>query len=112
MREGGNWKDPSDIAFYEIGLTSAHQIMPILRTLPQRSIAPAGDAQLYKIDVDPHEDHDVPAEYPERVSTMARAWDAWFEDVTSQWQSTFYANADTENRAEPTKIGASTNTLT
>ena len=95
MRKGGDWKDPDDNASYRMGMTAAHRILPVAAELPKMEITPAGNPQLFKVDVDPHEERDLSAEHPERIDTMTRAWDAWFEEVTAQWRSTFATNTAT-----------------
>lgn len=39
--------------------------------------------QLFNITNDPYEQHDLAAQYPERVAELKRAYERWFDDVTS-----------------------------
>jgi len=89
MRKGADWKDPDDNAAYHLGLTSAHRIMPIHAELPVREIGPVRDPQLYRVDLDPHEDNDLATEHPARVSAMTKAWDAWYDEVVADWSRAF-----------------------
>lgn len=92
MRQGGNWKDPGDNEAYEGGLTTAHRLMPINPDLPVPDIAPVPKPALFRVDHDPHEDHDVSAEHPHRLDSMTQAWDTWFAEMTAQWRSAFERN--------------------
>ena len=100
MREGGDRKCIEDNDFYQAGLTSSHRLMPATAELPDYEIGPTEPPELYKVDVDPHEDHDLAATDPARVDTMIQAWDAWFADVTDGWQTTFQANNRQQEQAE------------
>ncbi len=43
-----------------------------------------GGDELYDLVNDPHEQHDLAADDPDRVAAMRRAYDAWFDDVASE----------------------------
>ncbi|MCK5802174.1 MAG: arylsulfatase [Lentisphaeria bacterium] len=92
MREGADRKDPRDNEPYQHGLTAAHRIMPIAPELPNVDIGPPAPPQLFHIDDDPHEDHDLAGDHPQRVESMTRAWDTWFEEVSSEWLAAWREN--------------------
>ena len=93
MLDGADWKDRSDNDCYLEGMTSAHRMMEVQRDLPERPVAATpGRPELYDIDSDPHEDRDLSAEYPGRVESMVREWDAWFEEVMAEWWPAYRAN--------------------
>jgi hypothetical protein len=50
---------------------------------PARELPPAGPSQLFDIDADPAEAHDLAAANPARVSRMEDELARWFEDVES-----------------------------
>jgi len=41
--------------------------------------------ELYRIDEDPSEIHNIAGEHPERVDAMLQSYEAWFHDVTQDW---------------------------
>lgn len=51
---------------------------------PEREIPPIPPAQLFDIDADPAEQHDLAASQPERVVRMERELAAWFEEVEAE----------------------------
>jgi arylsulfatase A-like enzyme len=81
------YASPEDVArmqaFVEGDL--AHKLDPEqpreLVPVPQLRLPPPEPAQLYRLDTDPGEQHDLAAQHPERVSRMLRQLEAWFEDV-------------------------------
>ena len=44
--------------------------------------------ELYNIDLDPGAKEDLASQYPERVKTLVSEYEAWFDDVTAELQST------------------------
>jgi len=48
---------------------------------PERTIPPAPPAQLFDIESDPYEKHDLAAAEPDRVARMLRELETWFEAV-------------------------------
>jgi hypothetical protein len=53
----------------------------LVEPFPARTIPPPPPAQLFDIDADPGEEHDLAHAEPGRVSRMEDALAAWFEDV-------------------------------
>lgn len=51
---------------------------------PERHIPPPPPAELYNIALDPLEQYDLAARYPERVSAMIRDLENWFEMVNAE----------------------------
>jgi hypothetical protein len=51
---------------------------------PEREMPPIPPAQLFDIDADPGEQHDLAAAEPERVARMERELAAWFEEVEEE----------------------------
>lgn len=81
MRHGANAKDKGDNDVYQRGITEPHWLMDIDLSLPDFELGPPLPAELYNLDDDPHEDVDLAAQHPDRVATMTRSFDAWFEKV-------------------------------
>lgn len=100
MREGGDWKDAGDNAFYFHGLRVPHWLMDIDPTLPDRPIGPEHAPRLFNIKADPGEAHDLAAAHPDRVAAMSARWDQWFAEVRDEWQRAYAANT---TRPEETK---------
>jgi arylsulfatase A len=92
MRSGADRKDPADGAPYREGLTSPHRLMPVDASLPERTVGPPGEAQLYYLDRDPEETCDLAAQHPERVESMAREWDRWFGAMREAWERAYRDN--------------------
>ncbi|MFM6172325.1 MAG: hypothetical protein ACKPB4_09360, partial [Sphaerospermopsis kisseleviana] len=85
--EGSLRKDSArDNPSYVRGLTQPHWEMPLDRQLdpPTTALQPA--PRLHDLDVDPAEHHDLAAEHPEIVRSLAGKHDAWFAEVNQQWQ--------------------------
>lgn len=79
-------KEPADNDPYVAGLTSAHRLMEVDATLPDRALPPPGAPRLYHLDDDPGESTDLAAQHPLRVARMVRRWDDWFADVSADWE--------------------------
>ena len=54
---------------------------------PERATITAPAPQLFDIDADPSEEHDLAAAQPERVRRMGAQLAAWFEDVEKDRRS-------------------------
>ena len=54
---------------------------------PERTIPPAPPAQLFNIDADPLEKHDLAAAEPDRAAQMLRELETWFEAVEADRRS-------------------------
>jgi len=79
-------KEKSDNVPYRYGMTHAHKLMEIDKTLPERELSEAKSPRLYDLEVDPSEKNNLADRYPERVNTMIRQWDKWFEDVMEDYR--------------------------
>ncbi len=92
MRKGGDAKDKGDNDSYLRGMTEPHWLMDIDTSLPEVDVGPSLQAQLFNLENDPHEDVDLAAQHPDRVATMTRSFDTWFEKVDCErrdaWQQT------------------------
>ncbi len=55
---------------------------------PARTLGVPPPAQLYNIDTDPEEKHDLAAERPEVLARLQRQLDAWFEEVERDRRTT------------------------
>jgi arylsulfatase A-like enzyme len=104
MRRGADQKCDADNQFYYAGLTAPHQLMSSLPELPARDIGPPEPPELYRVDRDPHEDHNLAASEPARVDAMVQAWDTWFAEVAGGWQTTFEANNRQPKQVEPAGV--------
>jgi arylsulfatase A len=71
------------LAFVEADL--AHKQDPekprALVPVPRLRLPPPEPAQLYQLDTDPGEQNDLAAQQPQRVASMLRQLESWFEDV-------------------------------
>ena len=71
------------LAFVEADL--AHKQDPekprVLVPVPRLRLPPPEPAQLYQLDTDPGEQNDLAAQQPQRVASMLRQLESWFEDV-------------------------------
>ena len=85
-------KEPVDNEPYERGLTSAHWPMDICTELPARALSPTPKPRLFDLSADPCEENDLASRYPERVDSMARQWDAWFDEVMAEWRRSRASN--------------------
>ena len=70
------------------GILHPHWEMPLDRQLDSPTTAPQPAPRLYDLDADPAEQHDVAAQHPEIVKSLAAKHDAWFVEVTAEWQQT------------------------
>ena len=68
------------------GILHPHWEMPLDRQLDSPTTAPQPAPRLYDLDADPAEQHDVAAQHPEIVKSLAAKHDAWFVEVTAEWQ--------------------------
>lgn len=63
----------------------AHKLDPeqprTLVPVPQLRMPPPEAAQLYRLDTDPGEQHNLAAEQPQRVARMLHQLESWFEEV-------------------------------
>jgi len=95
IREGG-WKrywpgdDGSlkkdsgrDNPSYLRGVVRPHWEMPLDRHLDPPNTALQPPPRLYDLDADPAEQHDLAAQHPEIVKSLAAKHDAWFNEVTA-----------------------------
>jgi arylsulfatase A len=55
---------------------------------PERDVPPPSAPELYHMDRDPLEQHDLAAQEPARVSTMLTALEEWFEQVDAERRAT------------------------
>jgi len=85
-------KEPADNEPYERGLASAHWLMDICADLPARDLPPAPEPRLFDLSTDPCEQNDLAARYPERLASMERQWDAWFDEVMAEWRQSRASN--------------------
>jgi arylsulfatase A-like enzyme len=71
---------------YLRGLVMPHWQMPLDRQLDSPTTAPQPPPRLFDLDADPAEQHDLAAEHPKLVKSLAAKHDAWFSDVIADWQ--------------------------
>ena len=71
---------------YLRGVVTPHWEMPLDRQLDPPTTAPQPPPRLYDLDADPAEQHDVAAQNPEIVKSLAAKQEAWFVEVTAEWQ--------------------------
>ena len=74
---------------YEKGLVEPHWEMPLDAQLPSYAAVQAGVPQLFNLEQDPSERHDLAAEQPQRVAQMAKSYDAWFDSVEDDWEKSW-----------------------
>lgn len=95
MRDG-SWKlvrpaiaEAMDVAPADLAMDVALKYNPAAFTeivrdpFPAREVPPPPPSQLFDIDADPSEEHDLAATEPGRVARMEAELAAWFEDVTA-----------------------------
>ncbi|MCA9059073.1 MAG: sulfatase-like hydrolase/transferase [Planctomycetaceae bacterium] len=70
---------------YLRGITQPHWEMPLDRQLDPPAVVPQPGPQLYDVEADPAETHDLSTAYPDVVHSLARKHDDWFAEVNSQW---------------------------
>ena len=71
---------------YLRGIAQPHWEMPLDRQLDPATTAPQPPPRLYDLDADPAEKHDLAAQHPEIVQSLAQKHDAWFAEIIPQWQ--------------------------
>ena len=92
--EGSLKKDTGrDNPSYLRGLVQPHWEMPLDRQLDPPSAAPQPAPRLYDLDADPAEKHDLAAEHPEIVKTLAAKHDAWFREVIARMGAIAYPHS-------------------
>jgi arylsulfatase A len=86
--EEGSFKKDSarDNPSYLRGLVMPHWEMPLDRQLDSPTTAPQPPPRLYDLDSDPAEQHDLAAQHPKIVQSLAQKHDAWFVEVIAEWQ--------------------------
>ncbi len=85
--EGSLKKDSArDNPSYTRGISWPHWEMPLDRQLDAPTTAPQPPPQLYDLDADPAEQHDLAAAHPEIVQSLAQQHNAWFSEVVADWQ--------------------------
>jgi hypothetical protein len=60
--------------------------MPLDPQLDPPTTAPQPPPRLFDLDADPAELHDLSAQHPEIVKSLAAKHEAWFVEVTAEWQ--------------------------
>ena len=78
-------KDPTDNEPYYRGLTEPHTLLDIETSLQERSLSAPRAPRLFDLDADPCEHTDLAGEHPERVASMLKQWDDWFEEMLAEW---------------------------
>jgi arylsulfatase A-like enzyme len=71
---------------YQRGLVQPHWEMPLDRQLDPPTKAPQPPPRLYDLDVDPAEKQDLAAAHPQVVELLMRKHEAWFGQVSAEWQ--------------------------
>jgi len=79
-------KESADHEPYYRGLTEPHTLMDIETYLPERSLSAPREPRLFDLDADPCEQNDLAGEHPERVASMLKRWDGWFEEMLVEWR--------------------------
>ena len=78
-------KDLADNVPYFRFEKEAHMLMDIDLSMPHRTLSPPQPPQLFDLDEDPYELTDLADAHPDRVDSMTRRWDSWFEEVVAEW---------------------------
>jgi arylsulfatase A-like enzyme len=85
--EGSFRKDSGrDNPSFGRGILHPHWEMPLDRQLDLPTTAAQPPPRLFDLDADPAEQHDLSAQHPEIVKSLAAKHDAWFVEVTAEWQ--------------------------
>ena len=71
---------------YHRGLTHAHWEMPLDAELPDYAGVMPEPPQLYDLEADPGERHDVADDHPDVVERLSAIYDRWFADVFADWR--------------------------
>jgi hypothetical protein len=74
---------------YEKGLVDPHWEMPLDTELPAYSGIKTGSPQLFNLEQDPSERHDLAAEHPQIVADMTKSYDSWFASVEADWKKSW-----------------------
>jgi hypothetical protein len=74
-------KLPADSEDYRRNFERPHLLKPVDNPPVTRNLSPPSAPQLYNIDEDPYEQHDLARQHPRRVSQMAVQLANWFETV-------------------------------
>lgn len=72
---------------YLRGITHAHWEMPLDRQLAPPIATTQPQPNLYDLNTDPEERHDVAAKHPELVKSLTQKYDAWFREVIAEWET-------------------------
>jgi len=89
---GGDWPDRtifartagwrSVLSFTEPAVRDLHTIGKTVRTQRWRAVDDGEGWQLYDMWNDPSQERNIAADFPDRVASLAAAYDRWFADVT------------------------------
>lgn len=74
-------KLPEDNAPYRENFDQPHTLMDVANPKVERELSDASLPELYQLDNDPEEAHNLAKEKPERVARMVGAYETWFESV-------------------------------
>ena len=74
-------KLPSDNEPFRLNLRHPHVLMPVDNPPVERTLSAPAAPELYHVGDDPEEAHDVADRYPDRLSAMKHAFEAWFGSV-------------------------------
>ena len=78
-------KDAADnVPFFRFE-REAHILMDIDTSLPERTLSPSTPPALFDLETDPYEMVDLAGSHPDKVDSMRRQWDNWFEGVLADW---------------------------
>lgn len=72
---------------YEKGLVDRHWEMPIDFELPAYDGFKNLPPQLFHLDEDPSERHDLAARYPEQVAALSDNYREWFDQMEQEWRA-------------------------
>lgn len=81
---GSHDKLAADAPPYIHGLTHAHALSDIDPAMPERQLPSPGTPRLFDLKTDPYEQDDRAADEPERLQSMIRAWDTWFDRMIDE----------------------------
>ena len=79
-------KQKTDNPPYQKNFEVPHFMMDIINPPVERELSPAKNPELYNINTDPNENHNLASQHPERVNRMKSELETWFNAVEADRQ--------------------------